>query len=61
MKFMAHRPTDREHLKGLNVTAEELEFVARYLDRMAAEGREDTGKIDMARAYVDDYQARYGN
>lgn len=61
MKFMAHRPTDREHLKELNVTADELEFVDRYLDRMAAEGREDAGKIDMARAYVRDYRARYGD
>lgn len=58
MKFMAHRPADRQHLDVLKVTPEELEFVARYLDTMAVGGREDAGKIDMARFHLKHYRAR---
>ncbi len=54
MKFVAHRPADREHLKLMHVTAEELAFVRRYLDAMV--GRVDSGRIDLARAYVDSWE-----
>lgn len=56
MKFIAHRPVDREHLDLLNVTRAELKFVRAYLDSLV--GRVDIGRIDMARSYVNAWEKR---
>lgn len=56
MKFIAHRPVDREHLDLLNVTKEELQFVREYLNSLM--GRVDVGRIEMARAYVEAWDVR---
>lgn len=55
MKFLAHRPDDREHLELMHVTKSELGFVRQYLD--AVSNRQDPARIQMARSYVNDWKA----
>jgi len=62
MKFIAHRPGDLEHLALMNVTSLDLTEVRQYLDRLAGRypaGRfpAEAGKIEMARQYVDGWNA----
>jgi hypothetical protein len=52
MKFMAHRERDLEHLVQMKVNAGELEFVRRYLDRLARRCKDELARIQMARQYV---------
>lgn len=54
MKFMAHRPDDREHLELMRVTREELGFVLQYLKSMS--NRHDKARIEIARRYVEDWK-----
>lgn len=49
MKFIAHRTGDFEHLEILNVTSEDLQFVAGCLDAMAKRYPEDGIDVDKAR------------
>jgi hypothetical protein len=56
MKFYAHRPQDREHLAGMNVTRDELEFVLRHLDALDASAGADKGKVAMAREVVKNWK-----
>jgi hypothetical protein len=58
MKFIAHRERDRDHLRYLNVTPDELNFVRGYLDALTAKYPRsrfptESGRIDLARRYVD--------
>jgi hypothetical protein len=62
MKLLAHRPQDLEHLEQMNVRSEDLDFVRIYLDsraRLYREGRdsEKARQIEMARQYVDGWEA----
>jgi uncharacterized nucleotidyltransferase DUF6036 len=58
MKFIAHRERDRDHLAYLNVTPGDLNFVRAYLDSLShkyprSRFPAESGKIDLARRYVD--------
>jgi hypothetical protein len=62
MKFIAHRERDLEHLELMKVTHDELNLVRGYLDLLAKDypqGRfsEQSGKIAMARRYVDAWES----
>lgn len=56
MKFIAHRERDLEHLAQMRVTAAELSFVRCYLDALNKEHSDQTGRIEMARAYVEGWK-----
>lgn len=58
MKFIAHREGDLEHLAQMNVAPAELEFVRSYLDALAVEHADQIGRIEMARQYVEQWEAR---
>jgi hypothetical protein len=57
MKFVAHRGRDLEHLAELAVTAAELEWVRRELDVLAGKYPEQSGRLEMARQYVNGWAA----
>jgi hypothetical protein len=56
MKFIAHRERDLEHLAQMNVSPAELEFVRSYLEGVAVEHPDQTGRIEMARRYLEEWE-----
>jgi hypothetical protein len=54
-KFFAHRARDREHLREMHVTAEEKEFVRRYLKALHEKLPNEATKIDMALHLLEDW------
>ena len=62
LKFIAHRERDLEHLRLLIVTPAERDAVRTYLDQLArdnpaARHPDRAGRIELARAYVDAWEA----
>lgn len=58
MKFIAHRERDLEHLVQMHVAPSELRLVRNHLDSLAVEHVDQMGRIEMARRYVEEWEAR---
>ena len=63
MKFLAHRPHDLEHLRLLQVTANDLKFVRDYLEVLTmryprGQFPDHSGTVAMAKSYVDAWEVQ---
>ncbi|MCY2952409.1 MAG: DUF6036 family nucleotidyltransferase [Planctomycetota bacterium] len=58
MKFVAHRERDLEHLFQMRVRTDELSFVRDYLDALVIRHPNESGRIEMARQYVDGWEVQ---